>query len=312
MNKKQNNAMVINHETAMRLWAKSFGKTTKTVDFAGREIYKGAYNDRDSDYGWNIDHIYPESKGGKTADHNLICCHIKTNDEKSDSFPTFNANGHKFQIKKSQNHYEIQPLTDVFIQKQDKFKKLQFNYYDSAEGIQLITSLKEIYNKKDFFVGTITIGLNRINDSSIVDFINTLFDDKDIYYKSKRYIIIKDYNITRKDSIKELLDRCIIINTYIKHYFLPLSYIDSYYMLFDIKHYSEYIDIYNNDQDLNLISFNNKLAINELVKNNIENANSSSKMIHYSMFNPYYEFDYQYNKTYMQLAKNLDKEVSGK
>ena len=96
----------------MRLWNKSFGKETKVKDFAGRTIAKGAYNDRNSDCGWNVDHILPQSRGGATADHNLVCCHILTNDEKADKFPCFNANGVSFEIIKVQNHYEIRQKTN--------------------------------------------------------------------------------------------------------------------------------------------------------------------------------------------------------
>ena len=100
MAKNQTQFMDLNRETAMRLWVKSFGKKTKVKDFSGREIAKGAYNARTSEYGWNLDHILPQSKGGKTADHNLICCHILTNDEKADKFPCFVANEVKFEIIK--------------------------------------------------------------------------------------------------------------------------------------------------------------------------------------------------------------------
>lgn len=34
--------MIINRETAMLLWSKSFGKTCKVKDFAGREMIKAA------------------------------------------------------------------------------------------------------------------------------------------------------------------------------------------------------------------------------------------------------------------------------
>ena len=43
--------MNLNRETAMRLWVKSFGKETKVKDFTGRTIAKGAYNDRNSEFG---------------------------------------------------------------------------------------------------------------------------------------------------------------------------------------------------------------------------------------------------------------------
>ena len=87
----------------MRLWSKFYGKATKVKDFTGREIVKGAYNNRNSEFGWNVDHILPQSRGGKTADYNLIICHISTNDEKADKFPVFNANGKKFEILKVEN-----------------------------------------------------------------------------------------------------------------------------------------------------------------------------------------------------------------
>ena len=70
--------MDLNRETAMRLWNKAFGKETKAVDFTCRVIVKGAYGDRNSDFGWNVDHILPVSHGGKTNDSNLVITHIKT------------------------------------------------------------------------------------------------------------------------------------------------------------------------------------------------------------------------------------------
>ncbi|MCI8534228.1 MAG: hypothetical protein HFG68_01425 [Hungatella sp.] len=92
--------MDLNKETAMRLWVKQFGKRQKAIDFTGREIAKTAYNDRDSKYGWNVDHIFPVLKSGKTADYNLICCHIQTNSEKANRFPCFRANEKVFEIQK--------------------------------------------------------------------------------------------------------------------------------------------------------------------------------------------------------------------
>lgn len=52
MVKNKKDFMDLNRETAMRLWNKTFGKETKVQDFAGRTIAKGAYNDRNSDFGW--------------------------------------------------------------------------------------------------------------------------------------------------------------------------------------------------------------------------------------------------------------------
>ena len=125
--------MDLNRETAMRLWNKSFGKDTKAVDFAGRTIAKGAYNDRNSEFGWNVDHILPQSKGGATADYNLVCCHIKTNDEKADKFPCFSANEIAFEIVKVQNHYEIRAKNGVKVEEPT-------NFFDSASGLRFFKS----------------------------------------------------------------------------------------------------------------------------------------------------------------------------
>ena len=99
-----NDLMELNKETALRLWTQQFGSKQKALDFSGREIARAAYNNRDSTFGWNVDHILPQSRGGKTADHNLVCCLILTNDEKADRFPCFKANGKEYRIEKRQNH----------------------------------------------------------------------------------------------------------------------------------------------------------------------------------------------------------------
>ncbi len=91
----------------MRIWNKSFGKEAKVADFAGRVMAKGLIMTAtaSSDGMWIT--FCRKAKGGVTADHNLVCCHILTNDEKADKFPCFNANGHSFEIIKVERHYEI-------------------------------------------------------------------------------------------------------------------------------------------------------------------------------------------------------------
>lgn len=125
--------MELNKETANRLWVKQFGKRQKAFDFAGREIAKASYNDRNSNFGWNVDHVLPESRGGKTADHNLICCSIKTNDEKADRFPAFKANGKQFEIQRRENHYEI---IDKSRKTENQCLDDSVNFYDVAQGLK--------------------------------------------------------------------------------------------------------------------------------------------------------------------------------
>ena len=291
--------MELNHETAMRLWTKSFGKTINTIDFAGRRIYKGAYNDRDSEYGWNVDHIYPESKGGKTTDSNLICCHITTNDEKADSFPTFNANGHKFQIKKFQNHYEISPLQPI-----TNYQNNQFNFFDFADGIRFIDKQCKLQDD-EIYIGTIIIGLQNIHNHSIVDFIERVFENHNIYYKSN-YIIVKNYNIRKVKMFWDLLNDCKLLYTYLKHYFLPLRFVSAFFITLKLEHSCKIKKINSGNDDLNHICYNNKFCINELAKCNIPNEEEvSNNMPYYSFHDNYYD----YIADFKQLAKNLDKEV---
>ena len=54
----------------------------------------GAFIDRDeyrnkTQYGWEIDHIFPEAKGGTDRVENLCAMHWRNNESKADSFPVF-------------------------------------------------------------------------------------------------------------------------------------------------------------------------------------------------------------------------------
>lgn len=312
--------MDLNHETAMRLWVKSFGKETKVKDFSGREIAKGAYGDRNSKYGWNVDHVLPQSKGGTTADHNLVCCNIKTNDEKADKFPCFNANGKKFEIVKVQNHYEIKSVD----KKEGQEKRVQDepNFYDSASGIRLFKKLKGIQSEKRF-VGSILIRIKGLENNAVIDFIEELFSDKNILYpyfklnegyrflynsvSSEVRMLIVDYSMPKKDDISELLNRCVLLNTYFNSYFYPLRYIIGYEIDFSVVYFSDKSKMYDdmkNGGELAQIGgdMRNSLYISDLV---IVNTEANKKLKTAGKLQ-------QYDYVYTQLSKNLKKEVEGK
>lgn len=321
MGKIKQQFMDLNRETAMRLWNKSFGKDTKATDFAGRTIAKGAYNDRNSEFGWNVDHILPQSKGGATADYNLICCHIKTNDEKADTFPCFSANGIAFEIVKVQNHYEIR-------QKSKETKHLKavqetIDFFDSAAGVRFFKKLKGVQNKKRF-VGNVFVVLQNVANTAVVDFIEELFGDENITYSAKTnysafysfgssvrgqniQVKITNYDMPQKENIAELLDKCVLLNTYLSSYFLECEYISGFDIYYRIDCFDEKSKMYGSNFESvdNLYQqTKNSMFVNELVLINTEAGEKVEKK-------PYTEYT-EYNYVYTNLSKNLKKEASGK
>lgn len=307
--------MDLNKETAMRLWSKFYGKATKVKDFTGREIVKGAYNNRNSEFGWNVDHILPQSRGGKTADYNLIICHISTNDEKADKFPVFNANGKKFEILKVENHYEIREISNCSNEKKQNIENDDsINFMDSAAGIRFFKKLKGIQNKSRF-VGSVLIRLQNVSNTAVIDFIEKFFDEENISYSmssdyrsSETRIIVKNYNMPLKEDNSKLLDKCILLNTYLKHYFKPKNYILWYDICYQVNCYGEKQDMYLNAQTINFDNFNrdldDALFINELVYINTE-AKDREPDLDFENYS-YCKYDYEYTN----LAKNLEKEAS--
>lgn len=314
MAKKQTQFMDLNRETAMRLWNKSFGNETKVKDFTGREIAKGAYNDRNSEYGWNVDHILPQSRGGKTADYNLVCCHILTNDEKADKFPCFVANKLKFEIVKVENHYEIKRVTKTTNAQQKT--DTDVNFFDSASGIRLFKQLKGIQNKPRW-VGSVLIRLQNVDNTAVIDFVEKFLDEENISYSmstdyrnSETRIVAINYNMPTKEDVSVLLDKCILLNTYFKNYFIPMEYISKYDICYQVNHYKDKQDMYLEAQTINFANvrdnLDNALFINELVYINTE-AQEKEPDMNFG----YYKYN-KYDYTYTKLSKNLEKEVNGK
>lgn len=305
----------------MRLWNKSFGKETKVKDFAGRTIAKGAYNDRNSDCGWNVDHILPQSRGGATADHNLVCCHILTNDEKADKFPCFNANGVSFEIIKVQNHYEIRQKSNEPKKQKDAPETVDF--FDSAAGVRLFKKLKGIQNKKRF-VGSVFVILNNVTNTAVVDFIEELFGDENISFGAKtNYTVFytmgsgargqnvqvkaSNYNMPKKENINELLDKCVLLNTYLSSYFLECGYINGFEIYYRIDCFEDKSKMYGYSFEPVNYPYSqtkNTMFVNELVLINTDAGEKVEKQ-------PYSEYT-EYNYVFTNLSKNLKKEANGK
>lgn len=83
-------------QTKKAVWAK--GKTINEKgtqydpnvwrrDICGRAMKYSEHGNTSSEYGWEIDHIKPEAKGGKTTLDNLQPLYWKNNRSKGDTYP---------------------------------------------------------------------------------------------------------------------------------------------------------------------------------------------------------------------------------
>lgn len=311
--------MNLNKETALRLWTKQFGKRQKALDFAGREIAKAAYNDRNSNYGWNVDHIFPLSRGGKTADYNLICCHILSNDEKADRFPCFKANEKVFEIQRRQNHYEIVERTTL---DEGGNEDEIINFLDAAQGLRCWKSCKP--GRGQTFVGYVKIKVKISNDSDQLlerygKFLFELFDTENIFvesavrYNNYRYSLqsIQDYVFTvisgivpTKEDTQNLLDDCVMLNTY-SNYFISKTKFEKIQIVCGMKAYDSFLDmLLNCKKDIveKQIQFTDSLAVDELVKINTSAEKELKGILRQGEL-------YPYNFIFTKLGKDLGKYV---
>jgi 5-methylcytosine-specific restriction endonuclease McrA len=74
--------IMMDRKKAMKLWNDTIGKEyTRAKDKKGRLVYKEAYGQHGSDYGWDVHHKIPKAKGGTDAYSNLEIVHVITHDE---------------------------------------------------------------------------------------------------------------------------------------------------------------------------------------------------------------------------------------
>ena len=58
-------------------------------DCCGALIKRSEYGNRDSQYGWEVDHIFPKSKGGDDNESNLRAMQWENNASKGEDFPRY-------------------------------------------------------------------------------------------------------------------------------------------------------------------------------------------------------------------------------
>jgi hypothetical protein len=77
-------------------WIKEFGNTEYGKDFAGRKI-KRSEQGKNTEQGWTVDHILPDSQNGPNDLGNLQITRFKINQEKADK-NTFVIDGIQYQV----------------------------------------------------------------------------------------------------------------------------------------------------------------------------------------------------------------------
>jgi hypothetical protein len=95
------------------IWDKLFANQSAVYDYAGRRMEKSAIGNPQSNSCPTIDHIRPLSHGGKDCLENIVLCNRITNQEKSNNFPHWTANGKRFLAKRvrgTSNEYDIYQL----------------------------------------------------------------------------------------------------------------------------------------------------------------------------------------------------------
>lgn len=114
--------MKITRAMAMQVWQGHYGNAEYAEDFDGGLMYRNAYGD--NEYyewhhnikvfcGWNIHHILPIARGGKSEKGNLLCTNIITNQNAGDKI-TYWLDNNLYQVRKKRGTsiYYIVRLSD--------------------------------------------------------------------------------------------------------------------------------------------------------------------------------------------------------
>lgn len=219
---------------ANSIWEKTFGNVDVAPDFSGREIHKKDYGQAgsNSEYNWDIDHIYPHSLGGSDKHKNLLPCHITTNREKGDALD-FYANNRHFKITIVKTGIGmIEPIPE----KNQKTNNLQ-------------PALIQDNGTKKFKYFVLYMNNLKVKSSKeIIDFLDLNFKDvqksyvnREDYLNNILYKVKLEYE--KESEIYKLAEyKSHVLNTYFRNVFLPKGYLDSY------KIYLALNDIENKNQ----------------------------------------------------------------
>lgn len=105
---------MIDDSIVQSVWEKGivvegFDSSQIRKDSCGAFIVRTQYKNRNSDYGWEIDHVYPKSKGGDDNLVNLRPIQWENNVKKGDSFPDYETSviGQENANIRTEGHYTV-------------------------------------------------------------------------------------------------------------------------------------------------------------------------------------------------------------
>lgn len=83
-------------ELIQTIWEKGlvqegFDPNVARKDACGAWILRNQYGNTDSNFGWEIDHVYPRALGGTTVEENLRSMQWQNNRSKGDDYPSYMA-----------------------------------------------------------------------------------------------------------------------------------------------------------------------------------------------------------------------------
>lgn len=87
---------IYSEESIQQIWNKGivvdgYSPDLYRKDFAGAWISRKEYGNTNSILGWEIDHVYPDAKGGKNHEVNLRPMNWNNNRSKGDDYPGYVA-----------------------------------------------------------------------------------------------------------------------------------------------------------------------------------------------------------------------------
>lgn len=191
--------------------------------------------------------------------------------------------------------------------------------------MRFFKSLKKIQGKRRF-VGTVFIKLYRLTNTAVIDFIDCLLEKEyisvegDCTSNDDVVIIARNNYMPLQEDTDELLDQCVLLNTYFSNYFKPIGCVESFDIYFRLDDFDNNFSMYQELDDIQCPNkaptsslfyqmkmgyqaYHDSLFISDLVLKNTEAREKVSKQEN----SEYTRYPFVFTK----LSENLKQEVSG-